>query len=108
MAAAFTLSIASRAVAEVSTIARWWTKNRPLAPRLFQQELDAALLAIAKQPESAPRLPLRQYFDARAYVLQRTGYLVLYDLDVTARSITVMRVRHGKRRPLSRRPTKRR
>jgi plasmid stabilization system protein ParE len=108
VAAAFTLSIASRAVVEVTTIARWWTKNRPLAPRLFQQELDAALLAIAKQPESAPRLPLRQYLDARAYVLQRTGYLVLYDLDVTARSITVMRVRHGKRRPLARRPTKRR
>ena len=46
--AAFTVSIAPRALSEVTAIVRWWQTNRLGAPRLFQKELDAALLAIAE------------------------------------------------------------
>jgi plasmid stabilization system protein ParE len=84
----------------VASIARWWHKNRLSAPRLFQHELDAALLAIAEHPEIGHRLPLHRYPNARSYVLQRSGYVVLYNVDAGTAEVTVVRVRHGKRRPL--------
>ena len=67
--AAFAVSIAPRALAEVAAIVQWWQANRLGAPRLFQQELDAALLAIAEYPEIGHRLPLHRYPNARSYVL---------------------------------------
>lgn len=97
------VGIAPRALAEVAAIVRWWRLNRLGAPRLFQRELDAALLIIAAYPEIGHRLPLRSYPNARSYVLKRSGYVVLYNADLTAGEITVVRVRHGKRRPLKRR-----
>lgn len=97
------VNIAPRALADVAAIAQWWQKRRLGAPRLFQQELGAALVAIAERPEIGPRIPLRRYPNARSYVLQRTGYVVLYNVDPDAMEVTVVRVRHGKRRPLKRR-----
>jgi hypothetical protein len=44
---AFTVIIAPEAVIEVSEIAIWWNEDRPAAPRLFQTELDRALLRLA-------------------------------------------------------------
>ena len=101
--AGFAVNIAPRALADVAAIARWWQKHRLGAPRLFQQELGAALAAIAERPEIGPRIPLRRYPNARSYVLQRAGYVVLYNVDPDAMEVTVVRVRHGKRRPLKRR-----
>jgi hypothetical protein len=51
MAAGFAVNIAPRALTDVASVAQWWRKNRLGAPRLFQQELDAALSAIAERPE---------------------------------------------------------
>jgi plasmid stabilization system protein ParE len=101
--AAFAVSIAPRALADVAAIARWWQQNRLGAPRLFLQELDAALLSIAEHPEIGHRLALHRYPNARWFVLQRSGYVVLYNIDPGASEVTVRRVRHGKRRPLKRR-----
>jgi hypothetical protein len=36
-------------------------------------------------------------------MLQRSGYVVLYNIDPAAAEVTVVRERHGKRRPLKRR-----
>jgi plasmid stabilization system protein ParE len=96
------LSFAPRALAEVATIARWWRRNRPAAPRLFDDELDAALTTIAEHPESGPRARLRGHPTGRFYVLQRTGYVVFYLADVPRGEVTVVRVRHVRQRPLRR------
>ncbi|MCE9575507.1 MAG: type II toxin-antitoxin system RelE/ParE family toxin [Deltaproteobacteria bacterium] len=98
----FRVEIAPDAMAEVVSIAGWWRKNRPAAPRLFLQELDAAVVAIAERPEIGPRARLRRYPEARSYVLQRSRYVVLYSVDVNAERVIVVRVRHGRRRPLAR------
>lgn len=99
--AGLSVSIAERALKEVASIARWWQKNRLSAPRLLQQELDAALQTLAGYPERGRRFPVRRYPAARSYVLQRSGYVVLY--TIVAETLLVIRVRHGKRRPLKRR-----
>jgi plasmid stabilization system protein ParE len=100
--AARTLSFAPRALAEVAAIVRWWRKNRPAAPRLFDDELDAALVAIAAHPEIGPSARLRGHPSGRFYLLRRTGYVVFYLVDVAEGEVTVVRVRHVRRRPLAR------
>jgi plasmid stabilization system protein ParE len=91
-----------RAAAEIDQIAKWWRKNRPAAPRLFLDELDRAFLAISEHPEIGRKVGLRAYPNARTYVLRRTRYIVIYNVDTAAGVIAVARVRHGKRRPLTR------
>jgi plasmid stabilization system protein ParE len=71
------LSFTPDALAEVAAIARWWRRNRPHAR-------------------------LRGHPSGRFYLLQRTGYVVFYLADVPRDEITVVRVRHARRRPLAR------
>jgi plasmid stabilization system protein ParE len=47
------LRLAPRALAEAKRIKSWWRVNRPAAPDLFEQELDAALERISARPTSA-------------------------------------------------------
>jgi len=96
------LSFAPRALAEVAAIVRWWRRNRPAAPRLFDDELDAALVTIAAHPEIGPSARLRGHPTGRFFLLRRTGYVVFYLVDVPRDEITVVRVRHVRRRPLAR------
>ena len=103
MAAAYTVFLAAEAAAEVSAIVTWWRKNRPAAPRLFQDELKQALLNVAAHPSIGARAKMRGYPDVRAVVLRKSGYVVFYDVDDGAAEIHIVRVRHGRRRPLKRR-----
>lgn len=103
MAASYTVVFAPEAAAEVTAIAAWWHKNRPAAPGLFQQELKQALLNVAAYPEIGVRAKMPADPDVRAVLLRRSSYLVFYDVDHDAMEIQVVRVRHGKRRPLKRR-----
>lgn len=103
MAAPYSVVFAPEAAAEVTAIAAWWHKNRLAAPALFQQELKRTLLNIAAFPELGVRAKVPADPDVRAVVLQRTGHVVFYDVDHGASEIHVVRVRHGKRRPLKRR-----
>lgn len=100
--AAYRVSFVAGALAEIAMIARWWRKNRPAAPKLFEDELDAALVAISEHPEIGPRARLRKHPDGRFYVLQRSGYVVFYLVDAELQEVTIVRARHGRRRPLSR------
>ncbi len=103
MAASFTVVFAPEAAAEVTAIAAWWHKNRSAARGLFQQELKQALLNIAAYPEIGVRAKMPADPDVRAVVLRRSGCVVFYDIDLAVSEIQVVRVRHGKRRPLKRR-----
>ena len=49
--AAYRVGVLPRALADIEKIAKWWRTNRPAAPRLFQDELDLALISIADLPE---------------------------------------------------------
>jgi plasmid stabilization system protein ParE len=50
------LRLAARALAEAKRIKTWWRENRPDAPDLFEQELDAALERISARPSSVGTL----------------------------------------------------
>ena len=95
--------LAEEAAAEVSAIVVWWHKNRPAVPSLFHDELKQALLNIAAHPGIGARAKMRADPDVRAVVLRKSRYVVFYDVDVGAAEINVVRVRHGRRRPLKKR-----
>jgi plasmid stabilization system protein ParE len=101
MAAPAVVTIAPRVIMEVTTIARWWRRNRPAAPRLFQTELDDALLLLAEHPESGRRVRARGRPNLRALTLLRSRYVVFYELVPRPLEVIVTRVRHGHRRPLA-------
>jgi plasmid stabilization system protein ParE len=103
VAAPYSVVFAPEAAAEVTAIAAWWHKHRLAAPGLFQQELKQVLLNIAAFPELGVRAKMPADPDVRAVVLRRTGYVVFYDVDHATFEIQVVRIRHGKRRPLKRR-----
>ena len=97
----FRIGLHPRAAVDIDTIARWWREQRPTAPGLFVDELDRAFAIIAANPDVGHRVSRRAYPDARTYVLRRTKYVVIYNIDVEAGEIAVARVRHGRRRPLA-------
>ena len=99
---AYPVGVLPRALADIERIAKWWNKNRPAAPRLFQQELDLAFINIAAQPEIGHKVGLRAYPGARTYLLRRSGYVVIYNVDDVAGVVAIARVRHARRRPLAR------
>lgn len=100
--ARYTIGLHLRAAAEIDQISKWWRKHRPAAPRMFLDELDHAFAIIADHPEIGRKVGLRAYPNARTYVLRRTRYVVIYNVDAEAEVIAIARVRHGKRRPLAR------
>ena len=100
---AFTVTFAPEAVAEVAVIASWWNEHRPASPRLFQVELDRAVLRLVEHPQIGRPVRAVGHSNLRALVLKRSGYLVFYQLRVDERLVVVVRVRHGRRRPLRRR-----
>jgi plasmid stabilization system protein ParE len=103
MSGACTVIIAPEAMIEVTAIAAWWNKNRLAAPRLFQTELDRAVLRLAERPESGPKVRVRGRPGLRVLALQRTGYLVFYQFDPAENRAVVVRVRRGHRRAIHKR-----
>jgi plasmid stabilization system protein ParE len=103
MAAGFAVNIAPRALADVASVARWWRKNRLGAPRLFQQELKQAFAEHRRVPGDRCSRQIPADPDVRVVVLRRSGYVVFYDVDHDETEIQVVRVRHGRRRPVKRR-----
>jgi plasmid stabilization system protein ParE len=99
----YTVIIAPEAVIEVTEIALWWNRNRPAAPRLFQTELDRAVLKLSERPEIGPKVRVRGRPGLHVLTLRRTGYLVFYQLNVVEKQAIVVRVRRGHRRPIHRR-----
>lgn len=100
--AAYRVGVLPRALADIEKIAKWWRVNRPAAPRLFRDELDLALISIAAQPEIGHNARLRTHPGARTYVLRRSNYVVIYNMDAESGVVAIARVRHGRRRPLAR------
>lgn len=79
--AGYRVGFTPRAFADVQKIARWWRANRASAPRMFQTELDRALVLIAAHPEIGASVRLRAYPSARTYLLRKSSYVVIYNVD---------------------------
>lgn len=100
MAEPYQVTVSPEALVEVVQIATWWREHRPRAPRLFQTELDDALVLIAETPEIGIRARSKRVGNARIIELLRSRYRVYYQVLPLTREVLVVHVRHGSRRPL--------
>lgn len=100
MGDAYKVVVAPEALVEVVQIAAWWSENRPRAPRLFQRELDDALLLITDNPDIGVRARSKRVGNARVVELLRSRYRIYYQVLPLTREVLVVHVRQGNRRPL--------
>ncbi|MSP17069.1 MAG: hypothetical protein EXR73_10745 [Myxococcales bacterium] len=82
-----TVIVSPNALVEVVQIVAWWSENRPRAPRLFQTELDDALLLIAESPQVGVRAPSKRVGNASVVELRHTRYRLSYQLPPFSRSL---------------------
>ena len=74
-----TLTIAPRAIGEVSRCARWWSAHRPAAPQLFEEELRHALAQIRSAPNLGTTFTSRKTGrEYRRVLMPASGYHVYY------------------------------
>lgn len=83
---------------QVAAIQAWWLANRPVAPRLFVDELRSTFLRLRRHPHAGtPYAPLGVRA-TRRMVMPRTRYLVFYTVDDSARLVRVYAVWHAAQR----------
>jgi len=70
-------------------MAKWWRANRPLAPDLFDRELEAAKWRLEQQPELPPVYDTVRGRVIRRVLLPKTEGHVYYSLDQAAESVVV-------------------
>ncbi len=80
------VELSAEAQAQVDRIDAWWRENRPAAPRLFADELEAALGTLAEAPVVAVRYSPKP--GVRRLLLRRTHHH-LYVVEEPARVFVV-------------------
>jgi hypothetical protein len=76
-----------RAKREIARAALWWSKNRPQAPLLFLEELDAAKRHLCTAPLSGQIYGYRKNRLIRRWLLEKTEYHVYFSVNRNAQVI---------------------
>jgi plasmid stabilization system protein ParE len=100
MADRYEVVVAPEAVVEIVQISSWWRENRPRSPRIFQSEMDDALVLISSHPDIGRTARSQRVGNARVIELRRSRYRIQYQINRETQEVLVVPVRHGKRRPL--------
>ena len=95
--APFSVMVMPSAHRQIAQISAWWRENRPAAARLFDEELDRALLRLAAHPSLGTRSQWPRLPDVRRLLVRRVEYVVFYRLRQRARRIEVLAVWHARR-----------
>lgn len=83
----------------MTAAARWWRKNRTLAPQAFDEDL-AEFLAVLPQVPLLGALALNERLpNVRRALLERISYYVYYRYDEAQQRITVLTFWHARRQP---------
>lgn len=75
-----------------------WRQSHPAAPRLFDEELDRALLRLADNPRLGMRAPWSRPLEVRRLLLRRVEYVVFYRVRPRAQRIEVLALWYARRR----------
>jgi plasmid stabilization system protein ParE len=75
------IEIGKRARRQVERASSWWEENRPSAPFLFEQELEAALRHLLSSPRMGVRYPTTKRLNLRRVLLPKTEYHVYFALE---------------------------
>lgn len=70
--------IAPQAAEQIRSAARWWAKNRPLAPGAVEQDLKGALGLLVLRPHIGVSCEQSSIPDLRRLLLGRVQYFIYY------------------------------
>jgi plasmid stabilization system protein ParE len=87
------LVVAPEAAAQVLVRKRWWRANRAKAPERFDEELAAALAAIAERPESFPVFSARDGKTVRRCLLAKTRCHLYFEVLEATNEVWILAVR---------------
>lgn len=73
--------IAPDAEAQLASIRAWWIANRPMAPDLFDRELDAAVAILGEAPASLPLYHRDSGVDVRRVLLRGSRYALYFCIE---------------------------
>ena len=90
------VELSASALEHADQIQRWWKAERPAAPYLFRQELEAACRRLAGAPRSGAVYRTGDHV-VRRLLLRRSGYHVFYELGEVDRRVTIQAVWHARR-----------
>lgn len=91
------LRISRRAVNQIAAAAAWWAENRPLAPRMFEQELAGALRTIREHPTVSAPLKTERAGRIRRVLLARSRYYLYWYVDDAGTVLEVLACWHASR-----------
>jgi plasmid stabilization system protein ParE len=83
------------AQSHAATIAAWWRANRAGAPRLFSDELSAAVALLAATPRVGK--VYERASGTRRILIGRSGYHVYWQFDEAAGTVSIIAVWHSAR-----------
>ena len=75
----------------------WWRTNRPAAPRLFEQEVAAALEFLSSVPSAGAATRDPRLAGVRRCFLGATRYWVYYRAREDASALDILRIWHASR-----------
>ena len=81
-----------RAQRRVKLVAMWWRRNRPSAPTLFDDELNAVVEALKNQPALGAEYQMRGGDIVRRTLLKKSAQHVYYSVDETNGVIVIYSV----------------
>ena len=86
------IDLSPRALLQLKAAEEWWQENRSMAPDLFLNEVDNALLRLAEHPCIGSPYPRPLHPNIRRVILKRTGYHIYYEYDESSDRIWIMDV----------------
>lgn len=75
------VSFSALAARHIETIQAWWIDDRPDAPEMFLDELQATVESIARRPMLGVRYPRSRVAETRRILLRRSQHHLYYSHD---------------------------
>jgi plasmid stabilization system protein ParE len=82
---------------QVETIESWWRENRPAAPDMFSQEIEAAVRLLETSPLIGKLYPEAPVPEVRRFLIGRSRYHVYWEVDAASRTVTILAIWHAGR-----------
>ena len=89
--------VAARADREIRAASAWWAKNRPYAPRLFAEDLEAAFDLIEQFPHAGEPVIHRRIEGLRRVLMNHVQYYVYYTILGDEEAVEILALRHTSR-----------
>lgn len=94
----YVVEFSPEALQQAHRIMDWWNENRPKAPELFLDELDAAIEQLATMPSSGRSYTRTKVVGMRRLLMPRTRHHVYYTIANDQQLVRIHAIWYASRR----------